>query len=139
MLREQQRLLEEQQRQAAARLAEEARRAQEAQQRMWYGGTGADYGRQWSDWWTWIYYGIRLGDVIPAKPCPDCRGSEARQVVSTWWGGRWLPRKLHHVKCQKCGKEYDGETGKSNTGKILRYYAIFFFIFFVFTANQMRC
>lgn len=42
----------------------------------------------------------------------------------TWWGGILGPRILTHVKCQSCGKQYNGKTGKENTAGIAVYIVV---------------
>lgn len=39
----------------------------------------------------------------------------------TWWGGFIGPRILSHVKCNSCGEQFNGKTGKSNTVGIIIY------------------
>ncbi len=46
----------------------------------------------------------------------------------TWWGGAIGPRLLSHVKCQGCGKGYNGKTGASNTMAIVLYQVVAFVI-----------
>ena len=53
-------------------------------------------------------------------PCPQCGGNSER-LNFTWWGGVLGPKILTHVKCQSCGKKYNGKTGKDNTTGIVIY------------------
>ena len=57
-------------------------------------------------------------------PCPNCRQSTAEQLKFTWWGGLIGPKILTHVKCQSCGKQYNGKTGSDNTNGIIIYCVI---------------
>ena len=57
-------------------------------------------------------------------PCPQCRQSAAEKMKFTWWGGILGPRILTHVKCQACGKQYNGKTGKENTAGIAIYMVV---------------
>lgn len=56
--------------------------------------------------------------------CPQCGGSKAEKVRFTWWGGILGPKILTHVKCQECGKAYNGKTGRENTTGIVIYTAV---------------
>jgi hypothetical protein len=42
----------------------------------------------------------------------------------TWWGGILGPKILNHVKCNGCGKNFNGKTGKDNTTGIVIYSVI---------------
>lgn len=57
-------------------------------------------------------------------PCPQCRQTAAERIKFTWWGGILGPRILTHVKCQSCGKQYNGKTGKENTAGIAVYIVV---------------
>jgi transposase-like protein len=57
-------------------------------------------------------------------PCPSCGSTNVKRIGYTWWGGALGPRLLNHVKCQSCGKTYNGKTGKSNLTNILIYSAV---------------
>ena len=64
---------------------------------------------------------------IYLAPCPNCgndKNQEIHRVNYTWWGGSIGPRLLNQVKCFKCGKTYNGKTGKSNDMVILIYLLI---------------
>jgi transposase-like protein len=71
-------------------------------------------------------------------PCPLCNASNAEKLKFTWWGGAIGPKILTHVKCNACGKKYNGKTGKDNTTNIIVYSVVVgvvvFVIFFVFAA-----
>ncbi|MCA8991425.1 MAG: hypothetical protein KDA88_05580 [Planctomycetaceae bacterium] len=54
-------------------------------------------------------------------PCPNCDCEDATRVGWTWWGGALGPALLTHVKCEECGTQYNGKTGKSNTTGIVIY------------------
>ena len=63
-------------------------------------------------------------------PCPKCGNTTATKVKFTWWGGALGPNIFTHVKCQNCGTEYNGKTGKSNQQSIIIYLAASFVIAF---------
>ena len=63
-------------------------------------------------------------------PCPKCGNTNVEKVKFTWWGGALGPNMLTHVKCQNCGTEYNGKTGKSNQTNILIYFLATFAIAF---------
>lgn len=62
------------------------------------------------------------------EKCPKCRSKNAKEVSFTWWGGALGPKMFNHVKCQTCGKGYNGETGKDNDNKIIVYNLVGFVI-----------
>ena len=64
-------------------------------------------------------------------PCPQCNTSDAEKLKFTWWGGVLGPKLLTHVKCQACGKKYNGKTGRDNTVNIIIYGLVAGFICFV--------
>jgi len=53
--------------------------------------------------------------------CPRCETENPEKVGFTWWGGVIGPKILSHVRCRKCRWEYNGKSGKSNTGGIVIY------------------
>ncbi|MGH9821334.1 MAG: hypothetical protein ACRD43_14300, partial [Pyrinomonadaceae bacterium] len=53
--------------------------------------------------------------------CPQCSASNPQRLSFTWWGGVLGPKILSHVKCQSCGKKYNGKTGRDNTTNIVLY------------------
>jgi DNA-directed RNA polymerase subunit RPC12/RpoP len=57
----------------------------------------------------------------PYPPCPKCGHRDAEKVSFTWWGGVLGPRLFKHVKCKRCGKGFNGTSGKSNTMPIVIY------------------
>ena len=63
-------------------------------------------------------------------PCPNCGQSNAKKVSYTWWGGALGPSMFTHVKCQNCGTQYNGKTGKSNQQNIIIYTLVSFVIAF---------
>ena len=63
-------------------------------------------------------------------PCPNCGQSNAKKVSFTWWGGALGPSMFTHVKCENCGTQYNGKTGKSNQQNIIIYFAASFMIAF---------
>ena len=69
-------------------------------------------------------------------PCPQCNNSNAQKLNFTWWGGAIGPRILTHVKCNTCGKKYNGKTGGDNTTNIIIYSVVVgvvcFILFFAF-------
>jgi transposase-like protein len=50
--------------------------------------------------------------------CPTCGSYDVKKVPFTWWGGALGPALLTHVRCQGCGTQYNGKTGRSNTAAI---------------------
>jgi predicted nucleic-acid-binding Zn-ribbon protein len=63
-------------------------------------------------------------------PCPKCGSTNAAKVKFTWWGGALGLNMFTHVKCQNCGTEYNGKTGRSNQNNILLYFLATFVIAF---------
>ena len=63
--------------------------------------------------------------------CPQCKASNAQRLNFTWWGGVLGPKLLTHVKCQSCGKKYNGKTGGDNTTNIIIYSVVVGVICFV--------
>jgi transposase-like protein len=55
------------------------------------------------------------------QPCPKCASEQAEAIGFTWWGGVVGPKMFNHVKCSKCGTNYNGKTGKSNQQAISIY------------------
>jgi transposase-like protein len=53
--------------------------------------------------------------------CPKCGSTSVKKVPFTWWGGALGPALLTHVKCQGCGTQFNGKTGRSNTSAIAVY------------------
>jgi len=82
-----------------------------------------------------------MNQLSPYAPCPQCRNSAAQKLNFTWWGGMLGPKLLTHVKCQACGKKYNGKTGKENTTNIIIYSVVVgvicFAIFFVAVAAMV--
>ncbi len=60
--------------------------------------------------------------------CPRCGSSEIHKVEYSWWGGIICPALVHQVRCKKCGKTYDGSTGRNITRPIIIYMLIGFII-----------
>jgi hypothetical protein len=56
--------------------------------------------------------------------CYKCSSREASPVGFTWWGGVLGPKLLSHVRCAKCGAEYNAKTGQPNTAAIVVYVAV---------------
>jgi transposase-like protein len=50
--------------------------------------------------------------------CPTCGSYDVKKVPFAWWGGTLGPALLTHVRCQGCGTQYNGKTGRSNTAAI---------------------
>ena len=71
-----------------------------------------------------------MQNPTPYAPCPKCGSTNATKVKFTWWGGALGPNMFAHVKCQNCGTEYNGKTGKSNQTNILIYFLATFAIAF---------
>ena len=57
--------------------------------------------------------------MINFASCPQCKDTNAQLVKFTWWGGVLGPKLLSHVKCQSCGKKYNGKTGGNTTNIII--------------------
>ena len=59
------------------------------------------------------------------KPCPRCgSSSDIHKVEYSWWGGLVGPALVHQVRCKKCGKTYDGSTGKDITRRLSIYIVV---------------
>jgi magnesium-transporting ATPase (P-type) len=65
------------------------------------------------------------------KSCPRCGSSEIHKVEYSWWGGLLGPALVHQVRCKKCGKTYDGSTGRNITRPITIYMLVGFFIIII--------
>lgn len=63
-------------------------------------------------------------------PCPKCGSVNAAKVKFTWWGGALGPSMFTHVKCNNCGTEFNGKTGKSNQTNIILYFVVSFVVVF---------
>jgi predicted Zn finger-like uncharacterized protein len=61
---------------------------------------------------------------VKYKPCPSCGARGPRRVTWTAWGSFYGPAMLSHVKCQDCGHEYNGRTGRSNILGIIVFVAV---------------
>lgn len=71
--------------------------------------------------------GVQMADLErgPYANCPFCRcPGRADKVSFTWWGGLLGPVMFSHVKCRKCGRAYNGKTGKPNDTAIAIYIAV---------------
>ena len=72
--------------------------------------------------------------------CPTCGSYAAQKIPSTWWGGTLGPALLTHVRCQSCGTQYNGKTGRSNTTAIAVFLLIATLVvaaFFSFLASRL--
>jgi uncharacterized Zn finger protein len=67
---------------------------------------------------------------VQFAPCPTCGKQDAKKVNYTWWGGVLGPRLFNMVKCNNCGTEFNGKTGKSNRNNIIIYLVASFVIVF---------
>ncbi len=67
---------------------------------------------------------------VQYAPCPKCGSTDAKKVNYTWWGGVLGPRLFNLVKCNSCGMEYNGKTGKSNQTNMIIYLVASFVIVF---------
>ncbi len=56
-----------------------------------------------------------------AEPCPECGQPAGKRVRYTWWGGALGPAMMTLTKCQACGYQFNGKTGKSTKTAILVY------------------
>lgn len=63
-------------------------------------------------------------NLIVTAPCYRCGSTQASKVTVSWWGGFVGPQWFHHVKCARCGKTFDAQTGKSNDDRIAVYLAV---------------
>jgi len=63
-------------------------------------------------------------------PCPTCGSTDATKVKFTWWGGALGPSIMTHVKCNHCGTQFNGKTGRTNQTNIIVYFATTFVIAF---------
>jgi hypothetical protein len=57
-------------------------------------------------------------------PCPKCNSFNVERPSFTWWGGYVGPKIICHIKCLQCSNTYNGNTGASNTMKIVIYYVV---------------
>jgi len=62
--------------------------------------------------------------------CPKCGSTDAKAITYTWWGGFLGPKLFNLVKCNSCGTEYNGKTGKSNQQNMIIYIVASFVIVF---------
>lgn len=65
-----------------------------------------------------------------SMPCPKCGSTNVEKVKFTWWGGALGPSLFTHVKCNNCGTQFNGKTGKSNQTNILIYFLASFVLAF---------
>jgi transposase-like protein len=72
--------------------------------------------------------------MINFASCPQCKDTNAQLVKFTWWGGVLGPKLLSHVKCQSCGKKYNGKTGGDNTTNIIIYSVVVGLVCFALVA-----
>ena len=71
-----------------------------------------------------------MQNTTQVAACPKCGQTNAQKVNFTWLGGALGPRLFSQVKCQNCGAEYNGKTGKSNQQAIIIYLAVSFLLAF---------
>ena len=71
-----------------------------------------------------------MKNPVQYAPCPNCGQSTAKKVSYTLWGGALGPALMTHVKCESCGTQYNGKTGKSNQQNIILYFVVSFVIAF---------
>ena len=62
--------------------------------------------------------------------CPKCGSTNAKKVSFTWWGGALGPALFSLVKCNSCGTEYNGKTGRPARNSMLIYLAVSFLLAF---------
>jgi uncharacterized paraquat-inducible protein A len=57
--------------------------------------------------------------------CPNCDApGDATRIWYTWWGA-WLgPLLICHVRCNRCGTAYNGNSGQYNTAAIAIYVVV---------------
>jgi hypothetical protein len=65
--------------------------------------------------------------------CPKCGMTRPLKVGFTWWGGVVGPALFHVVRCDNCGKQYNGKTGLPLTSTILVYQLVGFGLVAVLT------
>ena len=68
-----------------------------------------------------LFIGGDMQNTTQYAPCPQCGSTNAAKVKYTWWGGALGPAMFTHVKCNNCGTQYNGKTGKSNQNSIIIY------------------
>ena len=56
--------------------------------------------------------------------CPQCGSTSVKKIPFTWWGGALGPALLTHVRCQGCGTQFNGKTGRSNSSAIAVYLVV---------------
>lgn len=61
--------------------------------------------------------------MVDHCPCPFCRAQLASKVRFTPWGGVIGPKLLNLVKCNDCGKQYNGKSGTA-VDKAVRAYSL---------------
>ena len=67
---------------------------------------------------------IRMPLYYCFKACPRCNGKNIHKIEYSWWGGLIGPALVHQVRCNDCGKTYNGVTGTDITKKMLIYVLI---------------
>jgi hypothetical protein len=70
------------------------------------------------------------------KPCPRCASSDIHKVDYSWWGGLIGPALVHQVRCKKCGKIYDGTTGKDISRRLRLYLIVMIALFLLIMILQ---
>lgn len=67
--------------------------------------------------------------------CPQCSGTNTKEVKYTWWGGVLAPKMMNLQKCEACGYLFNRSTRKSVKNAIIAYnlvaLVLAFMIFFV--------
>ena len=72
------------------------------------------------------------------QKCPRCGSSDIHKVEYSWWGGLIGPALVHQVRCNDCGKAYDGTTGRDFTRKLIIYITIIMVFYFILTSGVDR-
>ncbi len=62
-----------------------------------------------------------LGLRETSVPCPGCGSANIATVPYNPLVGRAGPRAIDHVRCNDCGVQFNGESGKRIRGSVLRH------------------
>jgi len=58
---------------------------------------------------------------LQPSPCPRCGSNDVSPVPYSPLMGRHGPRAIDHIRCNVCGTQYNGETGREITSKLSRH------------------
>jgi len=75
-------------------------------------------------------------EMAKPKPCPSCGGENATPVPYSAWYGRRAPKAIQELRCDNCGCEFDGETGKAYPARKnpVVWFVIALFLFLAYVA-----